>query len=282
LERKGEATALSFDVEIPSDTESGSYSFRAKASSEGDSFDHEMQTIQYPHIQTHRFYTPAKVTVQVLDLTVADVRVGYIMGSGDRVPEAIKRLGLEVTLLDESDLATGDLTRFDVIVVGIRASRVRGDFVANHGRLFDFMRQGGTLIVQYQRRDYVAQNLTPYPAKMSPSPVYSSYRVTDETAAVNVLHPDHPVFNFPNRITNADWDGWIQERSTYHLTDLDPRYTALLEAADPGEEPHDGGLVYAKVGEGNYVYAGLSFFRQLPAGVPGAYRLFANLLSLKK
>jgi hypothetical protein len=241
-----------------------------------------MQTIQYPHIQTHRFYTPAEVTVQVLDLKVADVRVGYIMGSGDRVPEAMRRLGLEVTLLDESDLATGDLSRFDVIVVGIRASRVRPDFAANNGRLVDFMRQGGTLIVQYQRQDYVAQNLMPYPAKMSPSPVYSSYRVTDETAAVKILHPDHPVFNVPNRITEADWEGWVQERSTYHLTDLDPRYTALLEAADPGEEPHDGGLVYAEVGEGKYFYAGYSFFRQLPAGVPGAYRLFANLLSLKK
>jgi LmbE family N-acetylglucosaminyl deacetylase len=199
LERKGEATALFFDVEIPADTGSGSYSVKAKATSEGDSFDREMQTIQYPHIQTHRFYTPAEVTVQMLDLRVADVRVGYVMGSGDRVPEAIRRLGLEVTLLDESDLATGDLTRFDVIVVGIRASRVRPDFVANNRRLLDFMRQGGTLIVQYQRQDYVAQNLIPYPAKMSPSPVYSSYRVTDETAAVKVLHPDHRVFNFPTR-----------------------------------------------------------------------------------
>jgi LmbE family N-acetylglucosaminyl deacetylase len=280
LARKGEATALFFDVEIPGNAPTSGYAVKAKAASGGENFDRRMRTIAYPHIQTHRFYTPAEMTVRVLDLKVKDVRVGYIMGSGDRVPEAIRRLGLEVTLLDESDLATGDLSQFDVIVVGIRASRVRPDFVAMNGRLLDFMRQGGTLIVQYQRQDYVARHLTPYPAKMSPSPSYSSYRVTDETAKVTILHPEHPVFNFPNRISDADWEGWVQERSTYQLTDLDPRYTPLLEAADPGEEPSDGGLVYAEVGKGKYVYAGFSFFRQLPAGVPGAYRLFANLLSL--
>jgi hypothetical protein len=179
-------------------------------------------------------------------------------------------------------LATGDLSLFDTIVVGIRASQVRPDFVANHSRILDFVRQGGTLIVQYQRRDYVARNLTPYPAKMSRPEHFSNHRITDETAAVRVLRPDHLVFNFPNRLDDGDWNGWVQERSLYHLTDLDSRYLPLIEAADPGEEPHNGGLVYAEVGEGKYVYSGVSFFRQLPAGVPGAYRLFANLLSLSK
>jgi hypothetical protein len=220
--------------------------------------------------------------VQILDLEVEDLRIGYIMGSGDRVPAAIQRMGLDVTLLGEEDLATGDLSRFDTIVVGIRASQVRPDFVANNGRILDFVRGGGALIVQYQRRDYVTRNLTPYPAQMNRPEHYSNHRVTDETAAVKVLVPEHSVFNYPNRIAKEDWDGWVQERSLYHLTDLDSSYQPLLEAADPGEAPHNGGMVYAEVGQGRYVYAGYSFFRQLPAGVPGAYRLFANLLSLSK
>ncbi len=282
LERKGEGTALNFQIEIPGGIHKGVYMIGVEAASGERRFGDEMHTISYPHVQTHRFYQPATATVQVLDLEIEDVRVGYLMGSGDRVPAAIMRMGLDVTLLDAEYLATGDLSRFDTIVVGIRASQVRSDFVANHGRIMDFVRQGGTLIVQYQRRDYTERSLPPYPAGMSQPEYFSNHRITDETAAIEVLRPDHPVFNFPNRIDARDWDGWVQERSLYHLTDLDPRYVPLLEAADPGETPHNGGLVYAKVGEGVYVYAGVSFFRQLPAGVPGAYRLFANLLSLSK
>ena len=282
LERQGEGTALTFGIEIPGGIQKGAYTIGVEATSGGDTFSDEMHTVSYPHVQTHRFYQPANATVQVLDLEIEDVRVGYLMGSGDRVPAAIMRMGLNVTLLDAEHLATGDLSRFDTIVVGIRASQVRSDFVANHGRILDFVRQGGTLIVQYQRRDYTERKLLPYPAGMSRPEHFSNHRITDETAAIEVLRPDHPVFNFPNRIDARDWDSWVQERSLYHLTDLDPRYLPLLEAADPGETPHNGGLVYAKVGEGTYIYAGVSFFRQLPAGVPGAYRLFANLLSLSK
>jgi hypothetical protein len=280
LSRKGDGTAVVFEIEIPAGEETGTYLVGVEAESEGQTYNLEMTRLGYPHIQTHRFYTPAETKVQVMELLVEPVRVGYIMGSGDRVPAAIRRLGLKVELLAEEDLATGDLSRFDTIVVGIRASQVRPDFVANHGRILDWVRSGGTLIVQYQRRDYVSRDLPPYPAQMQRPERYSNHRVTDETAAVTVLVPEHPVFNFPNRINADDWAGWVQERSLYHLTDLDPRYTPLLEAADPGEEPHAGGLVYAEVGNGIYVYAGTSFFRQLPAGVPGAYRLFANLLSL--
>ena len=282
LARKGDGTAVVFELEIPAGTATGTYAVGVEAESEGQTYNLEMTRLGYPHIQTHRFYTPAETTVQVMELRVEPVRVGYIMGSGDRVPAAIRRMGLSVELLAEEDLATGDLSRFDTIVVGIRASQVRPDFVANHGRILEWVRQGGTLIVQYQRRDYVSRDLPPYPAQMQRPERYSNYRVTDETAAVTVLVPEHPLFNFPNRINEADWEGWVQERSLYHLTDLDPRYTPLLEAADPGEEPHAGGLVYAEVGNGSYVYAGTSFFRQLPAGVPGAYRLFANLLSLPR
>ncbi len=275
LGKKGERTAAVFNVTIPRTTPSGTYKVGAQAITSGKTFGMELRTVAYPHISTHRLYAPAEARVRVFDLKVAPVRVGYIMGSGDQVPAAIRRMGLDVTLLDENELSSGDLARFDTIVVGVRASQVRPDFVANNTRLLDFVRQGGTLIVQYQRPDYVAQGLAPYPAKIGP-------RVTDEQAAVTILQPQHPAFNSPNRITAADWDGWVQERSLYNFTDFDARYVSLLESHDAGEGAQAGGEVYADLGRGHYVYTSYAWFRQLPNGVPGAYRLFANLLSLSK
>jgi hypothetical protein len=275
LEGRGERAAVHFRVNVPPGAPAGSYRIGTTASSGGATFDRAVRTIAYPHIQTHRVYAPAEAAVRVLDLAVAPVRVGYVMGSGDRVPDAIRSMGLSVALLDEDALSTGDLSRYDTIVVGIRAGQVRPDFVASHGRLLDFARQGGTLIVQYQRPEYAERGLPPYRAR-----IYG--RVTDEEAPVTVLRPAHPVFNVPNRIGPPDWEGWVQERSLEHLDDFDPRYVTLLQAHDPGEGHMDGSIVVAELGRGRYVYTGLSFFRQLPAGVPGAYRLFANLLSLPR
>ena len=205
------------------------------------------------------------------------MRVGYVMGSGDEIPAALARLNIDVSLLDDEDLATGDLERFDTIVVGIRASQTRPAFVANNARLLDFARQGGALIVQYQQPDYIEQGLPPFPASMGEQTV----RVVDESAPVRILEPQHPVFSFPNRITGADFEGWVQERNNYNFSTFDTsRYVALTESHDPGEPESQGGMVYARLGEGHYVYTGYSWFRQLPNGVPGAYRLFANLLSL--
>ncbi|MFL6207788.1 MAG: PIG-L family deacetylase [Pyrinomonadaceae bacterium] len=248
-------------------------------------FSNSLRTISYPHIQTHRLYAPASATVRVFDLQVAPVRVGYIMGSGDEVPQALERMGLKVTMLSEQDLAAGDLTRFDTIVVGIRASQARPDFVANSQRLLEFMQQGGALIVQYQRPDYAKQNLPPFPAQQevpTKNGGTSIARVVDETAPVTLLQPAHAAFNFPNKITAEDWRGWVQERNLYNFTTFDPRYVPLLEAHDADEAANNGGEVYARVGRGHYVYTSYAWFRQLPAGVPGAYRLFANLLSLPK
>jgi hypothetical protein len=199
------------------------------------------------------------------------------MGSGDQVPDALRRLHLDVTLLDDAALTSGDLSVFDTIVVGIRASEARPAFVANQARLREFMERGGTLIVQYQQQEYIAQNLPPYPAQMM-----GNSRVTDETAPVSILAPMPPAFTIPNRITAADFDGWVQERNLYSFTGFDTRYTPLLESRDPDEMPQRGGEVYARVGRGQYVYTSFAWFRQLPAGVPGAYRLFANLISLPK
>ncbi|HEX8424475.1 MAG TPA: PIG-L family deacetylase [Pyrinomonadaceae bacterium] len=250
-------------------------------------FGRTQRVISYPHIQTHYYYTNAGATVRVFDLNVASVRVGYIMGSGDEVPDAIRQMGLTVTLLDETQLASGDLSRFDTIVVGVRASQTRPDFVAHHARLLEFVRRGGALIVQYQRPDYAAKKLPPLPAAMEAPPQRAGgsttiARVVDENAPVRVLQPAHPAFNFPNRIDAADWQGWVQERSLYNFTTFDAGYTPLLESHDAGESEQRGGHVYARVGRGHYVYTSYAWFRQLPAGVPGAYRIFANLLSLPK
>lgn len=277
LKKKGDKTALNFELTIPANTKSETYKIQAVASLNGQTFDQEEHVIAYPHIQTHRIYTTADVTAQVLDLKVAPVRVGYIMGTGDKVPQAIKRLGLNVTMLDSKDLATGDMAQFDTIVVGIRASQVRPDYVSNNARLMDFVKNGGTMIVQYQQTDFNRLNLAPYPATIN-----SNARVVDETAPVKILAPDNPVFNFPNKIVETDWANWVQERDLYCLTDLDPQYVPLLESHDEGEQPNNGGMVYAEVGKGKYIYSAYSWFRQLPAGNPGAYRIFANMLSLPK
>ncbi|MFN6963181.1 MAG: NEW3 domain-containing protein [Pyrinomonadaceae bacterium] len=286
LKSRGERTAVAFDVTIPANAKAGDYKITARAAVSGQTYDRTMQTIAYPHIQTHRRYVPAEVSVKVMDLKVAPVRVGYIMGSGDRVPEAIKRLGLDVKMLEEKDLSTGDLGQYDTIVVGVRASQVRPDFVANNGRLLEFVRNGGTLIVQYQQPEYIQNNMPPYPARMDSvvngQQRISNFRVTDENAPVKILVPEHPIFNFPNKIVASDWDNWVQERNLYNFSEFDPRYTALLESHDEGDPENRGGMVWAKLGKGNYVYSSYSWFRQLPVGTTGAYRIFANMLSLPK
>jgi hypothetical protein len=273
LKTKGEKTALTFDVASPAKTKAGNYQIYAQAMVGEALATAEMNTLSYPHIQTHRFYTRAETRAAVLDLKTVPVKVGYIAGSGERVFEAIRQMGMNVEFLDENDLTSGNLSRYDVIVVGIRASQVRPDFIANHGRLLDYVRAGGTMIVQYQLPVY--QSLLPFPATMGA-------RVAEEMAKITILDAENPVFNFPNKITEDDFNSWVQERNLYSFSTMDANYKPLLEAHDSGEAENKGGLVIAELGKGRYVYCSYAFFRQLPAGVPGAYRLFANLLSLPK
>ena len=273
--KPGEQTSAPFVVRAPAGRRSGSLSITAEAVVGGTPYVQDVQVIAYPHIQTHRVYSPATATAQVVDLKVANVKVGYVMGTGDDVPDAIRRMGVAVTMLGPDTLATGDLSAFDTIVVGIRASQARPDFVANHGRLLQYVERGGTLIVQYQQNDYIAKKLLPFPAEMAS-------RVTDENAPVEILQPTHPVFTFPNTITAADFSGWVQDRNLYAFTKFDPEYIPLLATADRGEAPQTGGQVVAAIGKGRFVYTAYAWFRQLPAGVPGAYRQFANLVSLSK
>jgi len=232
-----------------------------------------MRTLAYPHIQTHRIYRKATTDVKLFELKTSPVKVGYVMGSGDRVADAIKQMGFDVSIISETELASGDLSKYDTIVVGIRAYQVRPDIVANNKRLLDFASNGGTLIVQYQLPQYAQINALPYPAQMGP-------RVVDENAPIKILQPMHPILNSPNKITDDDFKGWVQERNLYNFSTMDAKYSGLLESHDAGEAENSGGLVVADVGKGRFIYCSYSLFRQLPAGVPGAYRLLANMLSL--
>jgi hypothetical protein len=203
--------------------------------------------------------------------------VGYVEGAGDKIPEALQQLGVKVTKLSSDDLANGDLSRFPAIVLGVRAYGVREDLVTYNKRILDYVSNGGTLIVQYNRAgETQRKQFGPYPFTIN-----DNGRVTREEAPVKILNPALQLFNVPNRISSSDFDGWVQERGNYFLSAWDPRYTPILESADPNEQPQQGGMVMAKVGKGTYVYTGYGFFRQLPDGVPGAYRLFANLISIE-
>lgn len=274
LARKGESSSVSFLVTVPANWPVGKYSVSAAAKIGGTTHFLSMRTISYPHIQTRRIYRQATGRVTVIDLKTSPAKIGYITGSGDRVPEAIRQMGLDLEVIDERTLASGDLSRFDVIVVGIRAYQVRLDVVASNKRLLDFAAAGGTLVVQYQLPGYTQQNLAPFPAQQGP-------RAADENAKVTILQPDHPIFNVPNKITDADFIGWVQERNLYNFSTMDEKYAGLLESHDAGEPENKGGLVVADVGKGKYIYCSYSLFRQLPAGVPGAYRLVANMLSYR-
>jgi hypothetical protein len=232
-------------------------------------------------------------------------RIGYVRGAADRVPEALQSAGLPVTLLDAAALERGDLTRYDAIVIGSRAYETEPALAQHNGRVLDYARQGGLVLVQYQQRAFFENDYAPYPLTVGGRPLrlddppvrglgagtgpggsrpagppVSHDRVTDERAPVRLVVPGHPALRVPNRITPADWAGWVQERGLYFARSWDERYQPLIETHDPGELPLEGGLLVAKVGRGTYVYSGLSFFRELPAGVPGAWRLFANLLAL--
>jgi LmbE family N-acetylglucosaminyl deacetylase len=277
--REDEAQTAKFTVVAPPGVKPGDYRVRAVAELEGAQFDEGYQVVEYPHIHRRQLIHTAESALKVLDVKVAPkLTVGYIMGVGDQVPSAIEQIGAHVVLLGPDDLASGNLSRFDAIVTGVRAYERRADLRAHNQRLIDYARQGGVVIVQYNKFEFNQAQYGPYPAKVSSS------RVTDENSPVKVLVPGHPLFNTPNKIGEADWSGWVQERGLYFLGERDPRYTDLVELQDPFEYNKGqklGALVEARVGNGRWIYLGLGLWRQLPAGTPGAYALMANLVSLK-
>lgn len=282
--REDEATTTRFTLAAPASLKAGEVEITAeasgKATASGDiqTFDKGYQIIEYPHIQRRHKVIPATANVKIINVTLpTSLSVGYIMGVGDRVPAALQQLGAKVTLLDSDELAWRDLSGYDAIVTGVRAYERRDDLRANNDRLLKYVEGGGTAIVQYNRQEFNQAQYGPFKAQVSQE------RITDENAPVKVLVPTHPIFTFPNRITEDDWKGWVQERGTYFLGERDPKYVDLIEMTDPFEfnaGAKRGALVEARYGKGRWVYVGLGLWRQLPSGTDGAYRLFANLISL--
>ncbi len=277
FEREDESRTVRFQVRPPPGAAAGEYLIAATVSVAGESFGRGYQVIEYPHTRRQHIYHEARVRLKVIDVRVpADLTVGYVMGVGDEVPAAIRQLGVRLELLTEDDLAWGDLSRFNTIVTGVRAYERRADLRANNSRLLDYVRNGGKLVVQYNKFEFNQAQYGPYRAEVS------SDRVTDEHAPVRVLAPADPLFTSPNQIDDEAWEGWVQERGLYFLGDHDSRYRALIALSDPfpnnlGEKR--GALVAATYGKGRWIYVGLGLWRQLPAGVDGAYQLLANLIS---
>lgn len=271
------------------------YAERSAEHSRGGRAERFTQSLEpLPSLPMELWSEPAQCVVHAFGVVVPqNLRVGYVTAEGEPIPEALRRLGIQVDMLDAKELAFGELSRFRAIVVGVRAYELRPELPGANQRLLDYVSNGGTLIVQYNR-DFVwdKQGPAPYPALISPplppakegaAPTPRPLpRITDENSPVKFLKPNDPLLNTPNKITQEDFKGWVQERGLYFWTQFDGKYTALLAMHDSGEPDLNGGLVYGHYGKGTYIYTGLSFFRQLPEGVPGAYRLFVNLLSASR
>jgi LmbE family N-acetylglucosaminyl deacetylase len=274
LDRGESVERLNFVITPPVTTNSAT--IRATVTSGGQTYDAGRQEIDYPHIPPQLLFPPAETRAVRLELDRGGVhQIGYLPGAGDLVAESLRSVGYEVTLLDPANLTLDQLRAMDAVVIGIRAYNTIDEIGALMPLLFDYVVEGGTVIAQYNTSHRLnTDQLAPYPLSLSRD------RVTDENATVHLLAPDHPALNAPNKITVEDFEGWVQERGLYFPNRWDDAFTPLIASADAGEEPLAGGLLVARHGGGHFVYTGYSWFRQLPAGVPGAYRLFVNLLAL--
>ncbi len=272
---KGQEQTVVFTV-IPPKFQSEGY-ISPIINSDGKEYIKELVEIDYNHIPFQTVLLPSESKIVRLDIQKRGENIGYIEGAGDVVPESLRQIGYSVVKLKPEDITTESLSRFDAIVVGIRAYNIIEDLNFKQQLLFDFVKQGGNMIVQYNTsRGIKVDNIAPYDLKLSRD------RVTNENAEVRFLNPKHELLNFPNKITKTDFEGWTQERGLYFPSEWSSEFTPLLSMNDKGETPKDGSLLVAKYGKGHYIYTGLSFFREFPAGVSGAYRLFANMLSIGK
>ena len=267
----GDTEPILFSV-TPDGTPAGAYTVQAVVGSGGKTYTSGWRRIGYPGLRPYNLYRTAELRTRKIDVKLAPgLKIGYVMGAGDLVPEAIEAMGVIPHMLTASELVTADLSAWNVIVIGIRAYQTRPELAASQPRLDAFVRGGGTLIVQYQSDTFPA----PLPLAMGRTPE----RVVDENAPVKLLAPQHSLLRFPNLITAADFDGWVEERGHSFLDSWDPAYTALTETADAGQDPQRGGLIVTRLGKGVYIYVAYAMYRQLPELVPGSYRLLANLLS---
>jgi hypothetical protein len=281
FEHEDESLSARFQVTAPPKVKVGDYTLRAIATDAAQKkYTNGYQEIEYPHVQLRNVIKGAETALKVVDVKVIpNLSVGYIVGVGDQVPSAIEQLGARLSFIDQDELAWGDLSKYDVIVTGVRAYERRNDLRAYNHRLLDYAEKGGTVIVQYNKMEFNRADYGPFPAKVSAN------RVSDELVPVKVLVPTHPVFSYPNKIGSSTWDGWVQERGLYFLGEKDPKYVDLVSMVDsfpdnPGEKL--GSFVEGKIGKGRWLYLGLGLWRQLPAGTDGAYQLLANLISLGK
>ncbi|MDP9146672.1 MAG: PIG-L family deacetylase [Acidobacteriota bacterium] len=273
----GDEQVVTFEV-TPANLAEKSYQLTAVAEYGGEQYKQGYELTGYPGLRPYYLYRPSVLRVSGVDVKVADgLTVGYIAGSGDEVPASLENLGVHVTFLSPSDVATADLSKFSTILLGVRAYAARDELKTYNRRLLDYVKNGGVMIVQYNTPEF-DHNFGPYPYVMGANPE----EVTDEASKIEILNPKNPVFLWPNAITQRDFEGWMEERGSKFLKSWDSHYEALLSTQDEGQEPQKGGLVYARYGKGVYIYNAYAFYRQLPEGVPGAFRLFANLISLPK
>jgi hypothetical protein len=288
MKEAGLAQEARFHVWPPAGNSTSTGRFKVVAkSAEGVEISSEVDVIPYSHIPQQTVLTPADGEISATPLKVLARRVGYVMGSSDRVPEALRQMGCQVDLLGEKDLSSGNLAVYDAIVTGVRAYSVRPDLRAAQQRLLEYARNGGTLVVQYNNgadariSPAVADaldHLGPYPFTFG----RDDARVTDENSVVKVLLPSSPILNVPNKITQSDFEGWVQERGLYFSNKWDSKYETPIETHDAGKPELPGGMLYTRYGKGVYIFTAYSWFRELPAGVTGAYRIFANLISASK
>lgn len=277
IKKRGDSKTITFTVTPPNSESEGSILPVVKIN--GKELNKELVVISYDHIPTQSVLLPSEAKVVRLDIKKTGKNIGYITGAGDKIPESLEQIGYNVSIIDPNNINTASLKGFDAIVVGIRAYNVVDQLKFKQHFLLDYVKNGGNLVIQYNtagRSKLGVDNIAPYPLELSRD------RVTNEFAEVTILAKDHPVVNTPNKITTNDFNNWVQERGLYFPNKWGKEFTPILAMADKGEEAKKGSILIAAYGKGNYVYTGISFFRELPAGVPGAYKLFANLLSLPK
>jgi hypothetical protein len=274
LHHLNETQHVSFQV-MPGHIEQRRYTLTAEAQTATHTTREGFRTVTYPGLIPTNLYTPATNTVSMVEVKVASgLKVGYLAGTGDQVQRSLEDLGVHVTTLTIEDVRRGWLGGYDVVVLGVQAYAAHPELVTANGKLLAYAKAGGVLIVQYNRGSF---DYGPYPLSLG-----IGEKVVEETAPVKLLVPHSPLLSWPNRISEKDFDGWVEERGHSFMASWDQRYEALLETHDAGQNPQRGGLLVTRTGKGMYVYVALALYRQLPQGVPGAYRLLANLLSVGK
>ncbi len=274
IDRKNQEITYTFSITPPDGAHEVSFVANV-ALEDGSISSRGKTTIEYDHIPTQTLYPPARIKLVKLDLKTNGKLIGYIEGAGDAIPKNLEQIGYNVQILGKDHVTSSNLSKFDAVILGVRAFNTVDWLSYKNHELFNYVKEGGNVVVQYNTSHrLVTQDIAPYPLKLSRD------RVAVESAEIRILNEDHPVLNYPNKITSKDFEGWVQERGLYFPGEWDERFIPILSSNDPGEDPKDGGLLVGKYGDGYYVYSGYSWFRELPAGVPGAYRIFTNLISL--